>query len=442
VSQDAPSDRKQGVPQESLLLEQVLEKENLNRAWKRVRANKGAPGMDNMTVGEFPKFARGHLDWIRDKLRQGTYRPAPVLRTWIPKPDGRQRPLGIPTVLDRVIQQAITQILEPIFDADFSEYSYGFRFGRRAQDAVEALRDHSQSGYTWAVDCDLQSYFDTVNHDILMTQVGRKVRDKSVLRLIGKYLRAGVVHHDGSKEKSERGVPQGGPLSPLLANIMLDPLDRRIEELGLPFVRYADDFLILAKSREEAERTLETVREFIEGKLKLLINPDKTRVAPLKECEFLGFRIEGGKIIRSEQSARRFKTRVCQILSRSRGVSMRQRLKELRQYSVGWFHYFKIGLRYGELRAWDGWIRRRIRLCYWKDWKRPGKRRAMLIKLGINSDRVKLASRSRKGYWRMSSNSIVQQALTSQWLDSQGVTPLSQLWCSYKYGDQAKPVPR
>lgn len=436
MSDQASPDRKQRVPQESLLFEQVLEKDNLNRAWKRVRANKGAPGMDKMTVGAFPAFARDHIGWIVEKLRAGTYRPAPVLRVWIPKPDGRQRPLGIPTVLDRVIQQGIAQILGPIFEADFSDQSYGFRFGRRAQDAVEKLLEYAGQGYVWAVDCDLQSFFDTVNHDILMYRIGRKVRDKALLRLIGKYLRAGVIDDKGRKEKSECGVPQGGPLSPLLANIMLDPLDREIEALGLPFVRYADDFLILAKSREEAEAALEQVRKFIEGKLKLLINPDKTKVAPLKECEFLGFRVESGRIIRSERSARRFKYRIKEILSRSRGVSMRQRLTELRQYSVGWFHYFKIGLRYGELRQWDQWLRRLIRLCYWKDWRRPRKRRAMLMRLGIDRDRVKLASRSRKGYWRMSSNSIVQQALANQWLVDQGFVPLSPLWCSYKYGNR------
>lgn len=442
MSKEASPNRKQRVPQESLLMEQVLEKENLNRAWKRVRANKGGPGMDNMTVGEFPEFARGHIGWIMEKLRDGRYRPAPVLRKWIAKPDGRQRPLGIPTVLDRIIQQAIAQVLGPIFDADFSDNSYGFRYGRKAQDAVENLLEYAAEGCVWAVDCDLESFFDTVNHDILMHRLGRKVRDKALMRLIGKYLRAGVIEKDGTKHKSERGVPQGGPLSPLLANIMLDPLDRRIEALGLPFVRYADDFLILARSRQEAEAALDQVREFIEGKLKLIINPEKTRVAALKECEFLGFQVNSGRIIRSERSARRFKERVKEILSRSRGVSMRQRLKELRQYSVGWFHYFKIGLRYGEVRQWDQWIRRRIRLCYWKDWKRPRKRRAMLMRLGIDRDRVKLASRSRKGYWRMSSNSIVQQALTNQWLVSQGFVPLSPLWCSYKYGKQARPVRR
>ena len=425
------------VPQANLL-EQMLDPSNMQAAWERVRSNKGSAGIDKMTIAQFPKFAQAHLPRIMGQIREGRYKPAPVKRVWIPKPNGEKRPLGIPTVLDRVIQQAIAQILSPIFDVDFSDNSYGFRYGRRAHEAIEQISEHSQHGYQWGVECDLKSYFDTVNHDLLMYQVRLKVRDKLVLKLIGKYLRSSVRHENGRTERMVAGVPQGGPLSPLLANIMLDPLDKKIEELGMPFVRYADDFLVMTQTKAEAVNVLAGVRRYIEGKLKLLINEDKSGVYPLKDCSFLGFNVNRGKVRRSGKSADRFKARVRMILTRSRGVSMEQRLDELRRYSVGWFHYFKYGLIHKEMVEWDSWIRRRVRLCYWKEWKVPRKRRKMLHALGIGADRIKLATASRKGYWRMSGNSIVQRALTNKWLREQGVPSLSELWVAYKYGERAK----
>ena len=436
MSDRATPSEENAVPQESLL-ERILDPSNVQRAWDRVRANKGAAGIDAMPIAEFPAFARANLPRILDQIREGRYAPAAVRRVWIPKPDGSERPLGIPTVLDRVIQQSVAQVLGPIFDADFSDSSYGFRYGRRASDAVRRVSETSRAGFKWGVDCDLKSYFDVVNHDLLMRQLAVKIRDKRVLRLIGKYLRAGVRREDGRTEATPRGVPQGGPLSPLLANVMLDPLDRMIEKLGLPFVRYADDFLIMTRSKAEALAAMTKVREFVEGELKLLVNEDKSRVAPLRECAFLGFDVKGGRIRRSDKSARRFKARIKEITSRSRGVSIRQRLVELRQYCLGWFHYFKEGLQYKELRALDGWIRRRIRLCFWKDWKRPKTRRRMLLRLGVAEERVHLASRSRKGYWRMSANSLVQLALNDQLLEKLGLPSLSKLWAIFKYGEQA-----
>lgn len=436
MSDHATPSVENGVPQETLL-ERILDQSNVELAWKRVRSNKGAPGIDNMSVAEFPAFARAHLPRILEQIREGRYAPAAVKRVWIPKPDGSERPLGIPTVLDRVIQQAMAQVLNPIFDVEFSDSSYGFRYGRRALAAVERLSEASQEGYRWGVDCDLKSYFDMVNHDLLMHRLGRRIRDKRVLALIGKYLRAGIRHEDGSTEKTLKGVPQGGPLSPLLANIMLDPLDRKIEAMHLPFARYADDFLILARTKAEAIQAMAKVREYVEGKLKLLVNNDKSRVAPLKECGFLGFCIYGKKIRRTDKAARRFKLRIQEITARSRGISMRQRLMELRRYCVGWFHYFKPGLLYKEVLQWDQWIRRRVRLCHWKDWKLPRRRRRMLLKLGVSKDRVKLASRSRKGYWRMSRNSLVNLALNDRYLEKQGVPSLRALWVTFKYGDKA-----
>ena len=437
MSGHAPDSAENEVPQDDLL-ERVLEASNLNAAWKRVKANRGAPGIDGMSIGEFPGFARAHMERLKEQMREGRYRPAAVRRVWIPKPNGEERPLGIPTVLDRAVQQALAQILGPIFDADFSEESYGFRPGRRACDAVERIGEHSQRGYRWGVECDLKSFFDVVSHDLLMRRIGLKVRDKRVLRLIGKYLRAGVRLEDGTTEKPPRGVPQGGPLSPLLANIMLDPLDKLIEEMGLPFVRYADDFLVLAKSKSEAQAALVELKRHVEGKLKLLINEDKTRVAPLGECEFLGFVVRGKRIRISEKSRQRFLRRIRQETSRRLGISMEARLASLKKYCVGWFHYFKIGFLYKDARAWDGWIRRRIRMCYWKMWKLPRMRRRMLIKLGVEPSEVKKASRSRKGYWRLSMHPYVRYALSNAWLEEQGAPSLCKLWIGFYYKDQAK----
>ncbi len=437
MSDHATLSEENGVPQNDLL-EQVLSGSNLNAAWKRVKANKGAPGIDGMSIEDFPGFVREHMPRLKDQIREGRYAPAAVRRVWIPKPSGEERPLGIPTVLDRVVQQALAQILGPIFDAGFSDQSYGFRMGRRASDAVERVSEHSQNGYKWGVECDLKSFFDIVNHDLLMHRIGLKVRDKRVLRLIGKYLRAGVRLENGATGKTPRGVPQGGPLSPLLANIMLDPLDKMIEAMGLPFVRYADDFLVMAKTKAEAETALAELRRFVEGELKLLVNEDKTRVAPLGKCEFLGFMVRGKQIRISEKVRKRFRARIREATSRRRGGSMERRLEDLKSYCVGWFHYFKIGFLFKDARAWDSWIRRRVRLCYWKMWKLPRKRRRMLIKLGVEPSAVKLASRSRKGYWRLSSNPLVQYALSDKWLETQGVPSLSKLWIVFKYGDRAK----
>ena len=426
------------VPHNNNLLEQILDKSNILNAWERVKANKGAGGIDGMSIKAFPDFAKTHILRIIEQIREGRYAPAPVRRVWIPKPNGDQRPLGIPTVLDRVIQQSIAQVLNPIFDVDFSDNSFGFRYGRRAHAAIDCISEVSQEGYKWAIDCDLKSYFDTVNHDLLVHQLSKKIKDKRVLRLIGKYLRAGVRYEDGSTEKTLRGVPQGGPLSPLMANIMLDPLDKKIEPMQLPFVRYADDFLIMAKTKSEAIEDMDEVSYFVECKLKLIVNNDKSQVAKLKDCSFLGFNVYGKRVSRTDKAAKRFKARIQEITSRSRGVSMSQRIKELNQYCRGWFHYFKIGLSYAEALQWDQWIRRRIRLCHWKDWKIPRARRRNLMKLGIPKDEVKLASRSRKGYWRMSQNRLVRWALNDQYLKELGVPSMRDMWVVFKYGDKAK----
>ena len=410
-----------------------------------------------------------------EQIRDGRYAPAPVRRAWIAKPDGSERPLGIPTVLDRVIQQAMAQVLCPIFDADFSDNSYGFRYGRRAHAAVERLSEASQAGYRWGVDCDLKSYWSygfasfvsslrsSERHgeprpvDAPVGQASQgQARPRSGGQVPARRCQAwGRQHGKDAQRRPARGAALTLSLhsfglrptlrmahlrfapSPLLANVMLDPLDKRIEAMQLPFARYADDFLILARTKDGAIHAMAEVKDYVEGKLKLLVNQNKSQDAPLRECGFLGFHIQGKKIRRTDKAARRFKFRVQQITARSRGVSMRQRLIELRRYCVGWFHYFKYGLPYNEVLHWDQWIRRRVRLCYWKDWKVPRKRRRMLIKLGVTKDQVKKASRSRKGYWRMSRNSLVNLALNGRYLEEQGVPSMRTLWVTFKYGDKA-----
>ncbi len=422
------------------LFSQVLDGANLNLAWKQVKANQGAPGMDGMTIDEFPAFAREHWERIRSQLSAGTYHPAPVRRVFIPKPDGSQRPLGVPTVLDRVIQQAIAQVLTPLYDGDFSQHSYGFRPGRNAHQAVRHVESGWKQKKRYAVDCDLKAFFDTVNHDKLLTQLRGKIGGGKLLRLIGRYLRAGVELPDGSRETTPLGVPQGGPLSPLLANIVLDPLDKELERRGHHFARYADDFVILVKSAKAAGRVMGSVMNYVEKKLGLIVNRTKSRSGKLADTTFLGFQMNSqGQVKWSAKALERFKQRVREITKRNRGQNVRFVINELRRYATGWMNYFGISHTYAKVRELDAWIRRRIRLYHWKQWKRPGARRRNLIRLGIDPGGVHLASRSRKGYWRMSQNSLVLYALNNTYLKEQGVTELREIWIRLHYGDQPKP---
>jgi RNA-directed DNA polymerase len=423
--------------QESSMMECVLDRENIDRAWQRVRANHGAPGIDGMTIERFPAFFREHWERLHSALMEGTYRPAAVRRVFIPKPDGSQRPLGVPTVLDRVIQQALAQVLNPLFENGFSDHSYGFREDRNAHQAVREVEACWKDRRRHAVDCDLKSFFDTVNHDRLMEQLRGKVPDRRVLALIRRYLEAGVVLPDGTREATPQGVPQGGPLSPLLANIVLDPLDKELERRGHRFARYADDFLIMVRSAKAAQRVKESVTRYVEGTLKLVVNRAKSQSAPLKQCTFLGFQIGSrGKVVWTAKVQKRFKQRVREITSRNRGHRVQDVVAELGRYVLGWLGYFGISHTYRVLLALEDWVRRRVRLYYWKQWKRPGTRRRHLMALGISQERVKLASRSRKGYWRMSGNSVVQCALTNQWLKEQGVPDMRAKWVAVHYPDQ------
>jgi RNA-directed DNA polymerase len=432
-------DGKHGSVQEQAMMEQVLARENLLKAWQRVKSNAGAPGIDGMTVEAFPAFCRKHWPRIRAALMAGTYRPAAVRRVFIPKPDGQQRPLGVPTVLDRVIQQALAQVLSPRFEGGFSQSSYGFREGRNAHQAVRQVEACWKEGRRYAVDCDLKSFFDTVNHDRLMGQLREKIHDPLVLGLIRRYLEAGVVLPDGTREATTQGVPQGGPLSPLLANITLDPLDKELESRGHHFARYADDFLVMVKSAKAAERVMASLTRYVEGKLKLVVNRAKSKAAPLKQCAFLGFQIgTAGRAVWTAKAHARFKQRVREITRRNRGHRVQDVIDELNRYVTGWLQYFGISHTYTGVLELDEWVRRRVRLYYWKQWKQPRTRRRHLLALGISRDEVHMATRSRKGYWRMSSNSIVQRALTNRWLHEQGVPDIRTQWIVLHYGVKAR----
>jgi RNA-directed DNA polymerase len=426
------------------LLDRVLARENLIAAWKRVKRNGGAAGVDGMEISEFPDFLRQHWETIRRKLLDGSYTPSPVRRVEIPKPDGTKRPLGIPTVLDRVIQQAMAQILTPIYEPVFSDHSYGFRPARSAHDAIRAVqRESKEKRRKWVVDCDLKAFFDTVNHDVLMSRLRGKIRDERILSLIGKYLRAGVIMPSGRLDPTGTGVPQGGPLSPLLANILLDDLDQELEKRGHSFARYADDFVILCRSPRAAERVMGSVARFIEHRLKLVVNRTKSKVCEIKDAVFLGFTIVKNQIKWSEKSKAKFGARIRELTKRTRGVSPRKVTEELQLFVRGAVNYYCLGMTYAEARELDGWLRRRVRMYYWKQWGRPRTRRRKLLKLGIDRATVHLASRSRKGPWRMSQNSKVRIAMNNEWLEQQGVPSIANQWISIRYPNgPAKGCPR
>lgn len=411
------------------LLEEILDSENMNLAYKRVKANKGSHGVDGMKVDELLPYLIKHGKGIKQSILEGKYTPQPVRRVEIPKPDGGVRLLGIPTVLDRMIQQAIAQVLNRIFDPSFSKSSYGFRPGKGAHQAIMAAREHIKQGNNWVVDIDLEKFFDRVNHDKLMSLVARKVRDKRVLKLIRKYLESGIMLN-GVKVKNEEGTPQGGPLSPLLANIMLDELDKELERRGHKFCRYADDCNIYVKSKKAGQRVMESITRYIEQELKLKVNKNKSAVDRPSKRKFLGFSfyIKGGEVRNfiHKKPIERFKDKVRAITSRSNGRSMEWRKEKLNQLITGWVNYFKIADMKNTARELDGWIRRRLRMCYWKQWKKIKTKHDNLVRLGINDVKAWEYANTRKGYWRISNSQILATSITNEYLEMEGFLSLTK----------------
>jgi RNA-directed DNA polymerase len=340
-------------------------------------------------------------------------------------------------VQDRFIQQAMAQVLTPIFDPDFSEFSYGFRPGRSAHDAIRQLREYILQGYRIAVDMDLSKFFDTVNHDVLMHRVSRKIKDKRVLRLIGKYLRAGV-EVNGRRQPTRQGVPQGGPLSPLLANVLLDDLDKELEKRGHKFVRYADDFIILVKSHSAGERVAGSIRRFLEKKLRLTVNEGKSQIARTDDTDYLGFTFKGTRIRWSDKAFREFKRRVKELTGRSWFVSMEYRLNKLAQYVRGWMNYFGISEYYRPMPEIDHWLRRRIRMCFWKQWRYVRTKVSNLLRLGTHPSVAIPMCLSRKGPWKCARTLATQTGMTNQWLKEQGLISVKELWVNIHYPATAR----
>ena len=388
------------------LMEEVCERENCKQALKRVKANKGSPGVDGMTVQQLPGFLQQHWPAIREQLLRGTYQPQPVRRVEIPKPDGGVRKLGIPTVLDRFIQQAVMQVLQKRWDRTFSEHSYGFRPGRSAHQAVEAAQQHIVAGYRWVVDLDLEKFFDRVCHDKLMAKAAEQVSDKRLLKLIRAFLRAGVLE-GGLVNPVDEGTPQGGPLSPLLSNLVLDEFDRELERRGHRFARYADDCNIYVRSRRAGERVMKSLTRFIHTKLKLKVNESKSAVAWPKDRKFLGFSFTGGESVKrriAPQAVLRFKRRIRELTRRTRGISIERMIGELRGYMIGWRGYFGFCETPSILRELESWTRSRFRCFLWKQWKRGKARFKQLRKRGIGKKLAACTAGSAHGPWRLSSS--------------------------------------
>jgi len=406
------------------LFECILERNNLNRAYKQVKRNSGAPGVDGMTVDDMLGYLHEHKESFLESLRNGTYRPLPVRRVEIPKPDGGVRLLGVPAVMDRMIQQAISQVLSPIFEQDFSETSYGFRPGRSAHQAIRKAQEYYNQGYRRVVDLDLSKYFDTINHELLMEMLRTKISDQRVLSLIKRYLKSGVMIN-GVTMRTEEGSPQGGNLSPLLSNIYLTSFDRELERRGHKFVRYADDVNIYVKSQRAAERVLASSRKFLEAKLKLKVNETKSMAGSPLRLKFLGFALrsttKGQAGIRiHEKSMDRFKGKVRELTRRNQGNSVDWMLHKLRQYTIGWLGYYAIADMKSSMQRMNEWIRRKIRTYVWKQWKQVRTRFSRLQSLGISEGDAWEWANTRKGYWRIAGSWILTRSLTNQRIAEMG----------------------
>lgn len=410
------------------LWEQVWERQNVLTALKRVERNGGAPGIDGMTVEELRPYLREHWLEIREALDQGRYRPSAVRRAEISKPDGGVRELGIPTVLDRFLQQAVLQVVTPHFEEVFSDHSYGFRPGRSAHDAVQQAQEYVQEGHDWVVDIDLERFFDRVNHDMLMARVARVVRDKRVLKLIRAYLEGGVLVNGVVLEVGE-GTPQGGPLSPLLSNIMLDDLDKELEKRGHKFVRYADDCNIYVKTERAGQRVMRSVRQFLEKKLKLKVNPEKSKVDRAQGVKFLGFSFykrKGEVLIRvASKTMARCREKIRRLTKRTRPGKLEEVIQEINRYTMGWIGYFRQANTATVFERLDEWIRRRLRQLVWKRWKRGTTRYRKLMGLGVPRDRAALGAGGTSP-WRMSRTPVVHEALSNAYWRKLGLRSIAE----------------
>ena len=417
------------------LLEFILSPNNLNQAYLQVKRNKGAGGIDKMEVESLKDYLVRHKDELVKSILEGKYQPNPVRRVEIPKENGKTRQLGIPTVVDRVIQQSISQVLSQIYEKQFSDMSYGFRPRRSAHQALRTCQKNITEGYIWSVDMDLEKFFDTVNHSKLIEVLSRTIKDGRFISLIHKYLNAGVVVRN-KFEQTGVGVPQGGPLSPLLSNIMLNELDKEIENRGHRFVRYADDMVILCKSKRSSERTLRNLLPYIEGKLFLKVNTEKTSVAQISKIKFLGYsfyRYKGECQLRVHpKSVLKMKGKLKELTSRSNGWGNERRKESLKQYIVGWVNYFKLANMKGLLKETDKWYRRRLRMVIWKQWKRTRTKLRNLIKLGINKFKAWEYANTRKGYWRIAKSPILDRTVTAERLKQAGYIFLSDYYRKVK----------
>jgi RNA-directed DNA polymerase len=410
------------------LMEEVCEWENLKQALQQVKANKGSPGIDGMTVEELPGYLQQHWPVIRKQLWNGTYEPKPVRRVEIEKPDGGgMRKLGIPTVLDRFVQQAVMQVLQRQWDPTFSDHSYGFRPGRSAHQAVAQAQKHIAAGYSWVVDLDLEKFFDRVNHDKLMGQIAKRVEDKRLRKLIRAFLNAGVMEN-GLVSPSVEGTPQGGPLSPLLSNLVLDELDRELERRGHRYVRYADDSNIYVRSEQAGQRVMESITRFITHNLKLKVNETKSAVARPQERKFLGFSFTAGpevKRVIAPKALDRFKRRIREITRRAKGVSIQKTIEELASYMRGWRSYFGFCETPEVLVSLTRWVRLRLRAALWRQWKTPRRRRAALLALGVRPRLASNTSGSGRGPWYLAKSKALSVGLSNAYFKSLGLPTLT-----------------